>query len=74
MRRELKKGIPIIYSEQAVMIIEKLKDFDYDKFEEDYFNQIIIGDQTIWKYIIEKGMETKNKIVIPNGEKNVILK
>jgi hypothetical protein len=71
LRRKLKKEIPIIYSDQAVMIIETLKEFDYDKFERDIFNEIQVGDQTIWKYLMEKGMSNKPKILIPNGDKNV---
>jgi hypothetical protein len=59
LKRILKKEIELMYSDQSVMIIEQIKGFDYNKFEEEYFNQIIIGDQTIWKYLIEKASKMK---------------
>jgi hypothetical protein len=53
-KRTISFPIEITYSKQAEDIIKNLKDFDYDKFERDYLSSIIIGDQTIWRYILEK--------------------
>lgn len=59
LKKELNQKVELIYSDQAVMIIESLKDFDYEKFEADFFKQIIVGDQTIWRYLIEQKLKEK---------------
>jgi hypothetical protein len=59
LKRELKKTIPIVYSDQAMMIIESLKDFDFEKFEAEVFNELVVGDRHIWEWLITKKRKEK---------------
>jgi hypothetical protein len=66
IERELKQGTKVIYTDQAMMIIESLKDFNFDKFETEYLTPIVIGDITISRYILEtKTKELQAKKEIP---------
>jgi len=66
IERELKQETKVIYSDQAMMLIESLKDFDFDKFEKEFLTPIIIGDITISRYILEtKTKELQAKKEIP---------
>jgi hypothetical protein len=43
--------IDVVYSTQASLLISKLKDFDKEKFEKEYFSQLVVGDKAIIEYI-----------------------
>jgi DNA-binding MarR family transcriptional regulator len=63
VRREfvsLNRRIEIRYTPQAQMMIEQLKDFDRDQFEKEFISNIVIGDAAIWKYVLQREINTKN--------------
>ena len=55
------------YSEEAKILIDNLKDFDKQDFENWFIENLSVGSRNIFEYIFEKE-KNKQKIIIPKIE------
>jgi len=62
---KIEKNIP--YSFQALTMIDNLKEFDKDDFEDWFVKKLSIGSNNILEYLIDK-KRNKSNIIIPNME------
>ena len=51
----IKKGIDVAlsYSDESELLMKAIKNFDIDKFEEEFLKNIPIGSRTILEYIFK---------------------
>ncbi len=59
LRRE--KRVVIRYTPQAQIIINALKNYNLKKFEDEFVNEVIIGDAIVTRCILEKGIKQEKK-------------
>jgi hypothetical protein len=50
IKREIVRPIPVIYTDEAIAEIKRKEGFNFDIFEKDYFNEIVISDKVIRMY------------------------
>ncbi len=55
------KNVTVMYSVQAQLMMNKFKDFDIGKFEEEQIKTIIIGDKAISQYVLDKEIKIERE-------------
>ena len=60
----IKKGIDVTlsYSDESELLMKAIKNFDIDKFEEEFLKNISIGSRTILEYIFKKQKEVNKNV------------
>lgn len=55
------KKVKLIYTKQAQMILNSMKNMTIEKFEDEWCNEVIIGDKAITAYVIDKAKKKEKE-------------